>query len=269
MYPLLIVALFAWLNSSLITVADLSMDKADFYAHQNRLDDQARLVQAVKEAYQNNIVYPDLATLQAAAGNEHLASNFSPHVKYAVSSTLTDANCQFLRILVYSQNPKTGLSESDYLSGENNKFSSDDFVTALDWTVKDSKSVWFSFDTRQNHLKRIAGTHKHLRAILKKFATYYNTNGHFPNEDQTGSPLATDSFVNLADLANFPGSATTCTGIFSYDGIPMSCYDLFGPVGDNIVYHYKNDNYILVEARTGIQDENGTEIIILELLNVE
>ncbi|MCP4023277.1 MAG: hypothetical protein GY729_15645 [Desulfobacteraceae bacterium] len=271
MLPIFVMILFIWVHLVANNIADQYMDVCRYYKEQNRQADHARITQVVKEAYRaHGTIYADFNDLKTDAGNEHLdGADIDSNIGYAVTGALDDGTWEFQRVVVYAQNPRFGLTDTDFLGADNNRLGTGSFTTAESWQCNDNNSFAWIMDTRQENLKKIIATQKNLKQTITKFVHYYNANGEFPRAKPGGAGDLTDGeTITMKELANFAGTAVECAGNYHWEGVPLSSLDLFSLDGNDIVLTYMNANYIRIEVGTGVNTASGDEIVIANFINL-
>ncbi|GAB6040878.1 hypothetical protein [Endothiovibrio diazotrophicus] len=226
---------------------------------------EVRRVASAVEAYrQANGSYPaSLAVLMATADATQLRYVDPEAVRYAVAGGLSDGVWRFERAGVYALDPTKGNDASAFLSG--NTCGDGTFTTATDWCGGDD-AHWWRGESRADAPTELAEQRLALTAPLRRIADYHTAHGEFP----TG--VAVGGVATLPALAGYSGTASGCTGIHLWDGLPLGCDDLHNRQGHPITVNLRDEGALRVlylVARTDLLSVTGTPIRVAARLAVE
>lgn len=206
------------------------------------------------------------------AGNEDLREILdSPYVGYARSGMLNDSVWQFRRILTYAQDTDLYITKSDYLSNSNNSENDGPFSSALKWGS--SSGVWSVVESKNYILKNIQHVKSGLDITMGKMGRYYSAKAYFPRERSDGTILSAGTTDTLANIVGYSGPASTCSGIYSFDGIPIGSEDMFTLTGEYVRYTYISPNHVAVTAnvdsKNNILTASGDAVITGSHINLD
>ena len=202
---------------------------------------------------------PDIATLATTTGFQHVKGYLNTWQGYATSPTINDGVWQFQRAVLYSSDPTTGQTQADYLNA--NACGSDAFDVATSWCGA-KKSQWFRRETRDRFNEQITTQRVRMWKLLQKVADYYNESGAFPNKDNVGVALAANSMTSIQTLVGYSGTAASCTGTFSYMGVPVDCGDMFDLWGNPIGYQYVSSTRVVLVSEPPIFNTSGNRVVV-------
>jgi hypothetical protein len=186
--------------------------------------------------------YPvSLATLAATPGFEHTKGLIStPGIGYA-TTTVSDAIWTFNRALLAGIDPK--ITFTSYLAS--NTCGAGDFSVASDWCGSAQFGDWFKTEDRAVFMKETTEAKERLNQTLMKFVAEWNVTGSFP-----AGTLSAGGSTTLASLVGTGVTASNCTGLFTFAGIPLECGDLFSYWGGQVTYNYIGPSRIALVAST-------------------
>ena len=232
----------------------------DVYQSSSYLHDMIRTAEAMELYFREKGDYPaSIAALAATPGYEYINSSMNAWQGYGVSGSLTDSVWTFRRGVLFTNDPSTGTSVSDYLSA--NQCDTGGYSSAESWCGTKT-SMWFRKETRDQMNEQIVTERARLNRLSQKFADYKNTNSTYPDRDASNVALAASSITALAALAGYAGTAANCSGQYQYRGIPIDCSDMFDSWGGKIGYQFESANHIILVSETPFYNSTGTRLVI-------
>lgn len=260
MYPLVTSAILLALASALALQTGDSLSLMRQYRFITQRSQVVMLAENLEQYFIETGTYPaSLAALAQTAGYEHVKSLLNNSQGYAVSGVLTDSVWQYSRMVVYSMDRAKGDTDASYLAA--NSCGSGAFGTAGSWCGQ-SNSVWFRKETREVVNDAVSNQRIRLNRTLQKFADYYSVQGGFPSMDNAGVALTAGSTYSLASLVGYSGSATSCTGIYTWKGLPFGCEELFDAWGGAVSVVYTSTDAISLMSETPLVNAAGTRLIV-------
>lgn len=242
-------------------------DLIDAFDATNRASSLTQLSIGINNYFIETGTYPaSIAALAAVPGYEYLQNMARPFQSLAITTNLDDTVFKYNRISVFSQDPYDHpLTDTQYLSAANNNCGTGDFATGVDWCGSKT-SPWWKHETRETIQSNLARERIRQRRLLTKFTAWYNNdtsistiNGvwgnNFPNP---GAPAARLTAL----VTGFAQTATTCTGIYTWHGIPIECRDLYSVWGTPTVYNYVSSSRITLLTRTPYIKSDGTTLFV-------
>ena len=260
MYVMLTLALSILIGSLMGGVAGQRQDLAAMYQARTKSMQIVSMAENVEQYFIENAAFPaSLDSLNASAGFEHSRALLDNWQGYAVSPAITDSVWQFSRAVLISNDPSKGVDSGAYLAA--NACGSGGYDTAQSWCGASTGS-WFRRETRERFNDQISSQRARMNRLLQKFADYYNTNQKFPDQDSGGTALGANSISTLSALAAFGGSAGTCTGTYTYRGIPVDCGDMYDSWGKSIGYQFVSSKHIVLVCETPIYNSSGNRVVV-------
>lgn len=260
MLPILVLVLAVVFSVVMDGISSQNWELAKEYKSQSTEINTYALAEALELFYVETNAFPaSISSLANTSGYEFVRGFLGSQHGYTVSSGLVDTQWVYSRAIVFSFDPTTGKSSSEYLN--ENHCGTGSSTTAISWCgSKDSK--WYRRETRERYNELIGTQRARMGRTLQKFATYYNHSSEFPNKDSLNVTLPSNSISSLKSLVGYPGTATNCSGSFSYMGIPIDCGDMFDVWGGDIGYQYIAGNRIILVAESPIFNSTGTRLVI-------
>ncbi|MCD5327915.1 hypothetical protein ACFFU8_09225 [Chromobacterium piscinae] len=263
--PLVVILFATWFLAILAGVAANQDALIEWYGNQQRaLQVRGLAADIYQQIRETGTVPTDLNAFSAMPGYEHqrLVIN-TPWQGYAVSSLLTDGNWQYQRVAMFSQPAASAVASSQYLDSSHNACGTTAFDNVATWCGSKT-SYWWRFDLKDEYARQINAEKTAQRRLLQKFASYYamvaNNKQVFPNPG--------GSSVRLTDLlAGYSKTATSCTGQYQWQGIPLDCSDLYSAWGTPRVYNYLNEDYIAILATAPFTNAAGAAVQISSQLD--
>jgi hypothetical protein len=265
--PYIVLMIFFILQSLLLITAARTNDLVDSLDMQNRDASIKIFATAIQNYYNETGNYPaSTSALAASSGYEYLKNIARPFQSLTTTNGLNDTVFQYKRAAIFIQDPYDHpLDDATYLSAANNTCGTGSFATAIDWCGTKT-SRWWKHETRTDIQKNIARERKRLRRLLDKFNAWYNfdiststTNGvwgnNYPNPGVAAAQLN-------ALVTGFAQTATTCTGIYTWHGIPFDCSDLYSVWGTPTVYNFVSNTHITLLTRTPYTKTDGTTLFV-------
>ncbi|CAG0985833.1 hypothetical protein RHDC4_02179 [Rhodocyclaceae bacterium] len=233
-------------------------------------DAAVRLLAAgINNYYIETNTFPaSFAALGAATGYEYLRNTARPFQSLAIASNLNDGTFTFKRIVVYTQDPyRPPYTDTTYLGAANNTCGTGDFATATEWCgPNNANAQWWKQDERDAIAAAVAREKHRLTRLLQKFNAWYNDDisvsttpgvlgNNYPDPGATSATLITL-------VTGFAQTATTCTGIYTWRGIPIDCTDLYSVWGTPTVYNYVSPTHIVLLTKTPYTKADGTALYV-------
>jgi len=260
MYGIAVIALSIWLATILDGVAGQNRDLAQMYQSRLRQIQLTLMAEATERYYLETASFPaSIAALAGTSGFEYTKGLQHNWQGYAVSPTLTDSVWQYQRLVLFSNDPTTGVSVATYLA--TNACGVGGYDTASGWCGSNT-SQWYRRETRERFNDEIATQRARLGRVLQKLADYYNVNAKFPDKDNLNVALAGNSITALYTLAGYGGAAAACTGTYTYMTVPIDCVDMFDKWGGTIGYQFVSSKHILLVSETPIYNNSGNRVVV-------
>lgn len=204
--------------------------------------------------------YPaSLNALAQTAGYEQVKSLLDGSQGYAVSGTLADTVWQYKRMVVYSLDRAKGNTDASYQAA--NACGTGAFGVASSWCGSNA-SVWFRKETREGMNDAVGDQRTRLARTLQKFGDYFTANGAFPSKDGANVALTAGNTYSLASLAGYAGTAKACTGIYTWQGLPIGCEDMFDAWGGYVGFVYTSSKAISLTSETPLVNAAGTPLVV-------
>lgn len=259
--------LFLIIQSLLLLTSAKKMDLVDAMDTQVREMSTRQLAIGINNVYLETGSYPaSAAALVAVPGFEYLRNTARPYQSVALATNLDDTVFKFNRATVFSQDPyATPLTDVAYLAS--NSCGTGGFTTAITWCgATTDSSQWWKAESRDAIPANLTRERKRLRRLLDKFTHWYNgdtsistTNGvwgnNYPNPGVAAAALT--ALVN-----GFAQTATTCTGIYTWHGIPIDCTDLYSIWGTPTAYNYISAGHVTLVTKTPYTTSAGTALYV-------
>lgn len=233
MYAIVMAAVMLALSSAL---ALQSGDALGLMRSYRALAQRGQLQQLAEEVRQyeaeRGVFPPDLATLAASVDHGQVASLLNNAQGYQLSAdisqpaALSDASWTYQRMALFAIDPARGAPAADYLSAAENACGNGDFYQASSW-CGGRRGLWYRQETRSQYNDDVSTARAHLRRTLQKLADYYSVQRGFPTRDNHGVALNWGQGYTLASLVGYSAGAASCSGIYSWNGIPLGCEDLY------------------------------------------
>jgi Tfp pilus assembly protein PilE len=260
MYPLVITALIAAIASALAIQSSANLDLMRLYRFNANRSQLVMVAENLEQYYNERGTFPSsLQALAQAPGYSHVRSLLNNWQGYAVSGALADSVWQYQRMVAFSNDPKAGMTPATYLS--QNACGSGSFSTAASWCGT-NKSVWFLKDTRHGVNDAITTQRSRLRRSLQKFGDFFSANGGFPSRDSSGTALVAGNTYSVASLAGFTGTASTCSGIYVWQGLPIGCDDMFDSWGKQVGFAYTSSTEFSLVSETPLINAAGEPLLV-------
>ena len=222
--------------------------------------DVTSLAENVAQYFLETNTFPtSLAALAATPGFEQARGMEDSWEGYAVSPAIADMTWDFQRAVLESNDPSKGIDAATYLA--TNNCGTGGYDTAISWCGSPT-GLWYRSETRENYAAQISTERGRMHRFEQKLAEYYNANQSFPDKDSGGTSLGADSVTTLAALASFGGTADTCSGTFSYMGVPVDCADIYDLWGQPIGYQFMNSKHIVLVSEPPIFNNLGNRVVV-------
>lgn len=260
MYAVMALAVSFLLATLMGGVASQNHDLATLYQSRTKNMQVVAMAENIEQYFLEKAVFPaSIPALSATRGFEHSRALVDNWQGYAVSPTIADSVWQFNRAVLFSNDPSKGVNVASYLAS--NSCGAGGYDTATSWCGA-ATGRWFRRETRERYNEQISTQRARMSRLLQKFTDYYNTNGKFPDKDSGGTALGLNSISNIAALAAFGGSAGSCSGTFTYMGVPIDCGDMYDVWGRVIGYQFVSSKHVLVISETPIFNNSGNRVVV-------
>lgn len=182
-----------------------------------------------------------LAALAATPGYQAAKQYADAGSPYLAVYAMNDGTNNYSRVIVYTPPIDGSISATNYLLAANNACGTTDASAAGNWCGHPKGNYWII-----NTNARISGETSKERLqqqeTLRKFASYFNANGNFP--DAGGGNGSAGTFANL--ITGYNQTATTCAGTWQWNGIPLACNDIYTIWGTPRTYNYLDNKHIAI-----------------------
>lgn len=260
MYPLVLAAILAALIAQISHQALENFDLMKLYRFNLHRMQLVMLAESLEQYYNERGTFPSsIQNLATTPGYAHVRSLVNNWQGFAVSGTLSDTMWQYRRMVVYSIDSKNGESQATYLA--NNSCGTGTFYAAASWCGH-RKSTWYLKDTRYGLHDQVITQRARLRRTLQKFGDFYSANERFPDRNSSGTALTPGETYSLPNLAGYTGSASACTGMYLWNGLPIGCDDMFDSWGAPINITIKSDQNITMFSESPLTNASGQRVII-------
>lgn len=260
MYAVLVLVLGIMLSTMVSGIAGQNWDLSKRYQARTKQLKVINLAENLEQFYIENTGYPaSLAVLNAMPGYTQTQSMTDNWQGYGVSPAINDGVWLFNRMVLVSNDPSKGVSAAAYMTA--NSCGTGGYDTATSWCGAATGS-WYRRDSRDFYNSQISTQRVRMGRLLQKLANYYNANSKFPTVNALGNPLAADSVQTIASLAAYAGTSATCSGTFTYQGIPIDCGDMFDQWGRTVSYQFVTKKHIVVISETPIFNNSGTRVVV-------
>ena len=263
--PIIAIGIFALILSLLTSLISLTASATRFHDDQQRTMNVRAVAGAVLQSTMETGVFPaSVSTLATTPGYEYLRlSTNLTWQGYSFTAALNDGTWQYERVVVYSQRPQVATTPAQYLSASNNACGTGAFNATGPWCGS-VNSFWWTWDMRSDYSNEISAERAAQRRLLQKFARIYElvkqNQQVFPNPGASGVPL-----IKL--IPGYTQTATTCTGSYLWQDVPLDCADLYSVWGTPRVYNYVSEDYIAILATSTIPDNNGNPVQVATQLD--
>lgn len=213
----------------------------------------------------------DLATLAATPGFEEAAqflNTAGPHGNgpFLYTVALTSGGNSYHRIIAYSPPPDGSINATEYLEAANNQCGATAASNAAAWCGH-PKGSWYHTETLAHIPGDLNREREQQQQTLQKFAKFYSVLNTQAFPIMAAPNNVNDSAATLiSQLTGYTYTATTCTGVWNWQTIPLTCEDLYTVWGTPRVYNFKTDQYIALYAEAPWQ-QNGLPIIVASQLD--
>lgn len=265
MFPAVVIVLFLAIAAGVYGLTATQTTRAEGMQEQSALVDQAKIAEGI-EQYMAMKGYPpaSLDALVQEDGFEHLRSARNRWQKYANGNGLNDGVWQFERAASWTTFRKDG--GASYPT--ENACGTGSVATAASWCGA-ADGVWFRRETREDYNTAIASQRVRQMRTLQLFADHWTARQSFPSTGNDGAGLGAGQQRSLAQLAGFTGAATTCAGVFVWQGIPLDCGALFDHWGSPVIYQFQSTTSIVLTTETPFRAANGIQVVIATPLSVQ
>lgn len=268
MYAAVTVVLAIWALFATERVVHQYDELIAWYESVTKQRQMIRLSESLNRYVREYGAYPaSVNALVGTPGYEHVKGYRNSWQGYAFSGTLTDANWQFQRAVLFTFDPTTGSTANAYLAADNSERANGPacgtggFFAAVHWCGS-RESMWYLMETRNDVNDQIVNERARLIRLTQKLANYYNGFGYYPKADGSNTPLAEDSVTSLAELVGYSGGASNCSGQYQFQGVPVDCTDMFNSWGRPVGYQFVNQSHIIIVSETPLVNASGDPVVI-------
>lgn len=244
--PLIVVFLFTLFlasQSRLEMAADNARQEKLAETRHNRTIELAQLVNRFIDE-RGGVPPASLTALAATPGYENARQflNVSgPHGEgpFLAVYALNNGTNSYHRVIVYSPPFDGSITTTDYLAAANNACGGTAPSSISPWCGNPKGSYW-TIDTLSRISTEVARERMQQQQTLKKFAAVFSVDQAYPDTGSGDGSAAT--LISL--LSGYTLTASTCTGVWNWQGIPLSCEDLYTIWGTPRVYNYLTSKWI-------------------------
>lgn len=156
------------------------------------------------------------------------------------------------RSAVWFESPFGNFLADDYTKAEFNRCGTGSFEAAQSW-CGDAKSLWAKSESHTSHFDLVQSEQHRLYRMSRKFYRYYENNGSFSELGSAGQKAALSSIVTSIVTGSPAATASTCSGVYYYKGMPFGCQDMFNAWGEPIYLHVVGEGHVVLTNSLGIQ----------------
>ena len=263
MFPVFIISLFfiliAALNLGVVPIEET------WKHHRRELLSNSieKITSAVAEHYSEvpGDVYVLPVNLLNTPGNETLRSYEIRRFQNAVAPSLNDGVWSFSRYAIWFEFPNSLVGPTAYANPVNNSCGIGSLTNSVSWCGR-PQSLWARVETRSTNSELLMAEKQRLFRTIGKFYRGYSADFEF-------TKLAPGAVMSLANMTGYYGTAYDCVGVKNYQGIPLTCDDLFNVWGAPIVLNQITESHIVLVNRTGVINANGQPVRLAEEANLE
>lgn len=189
-------------------------------------------------------------------GNQYLASYDLERIGYAVTP-LSGVGVSYQKSILWHKRFDRFLPESSVT--ENNQSGSTDFSENGDFKGP-SNVYWYQTST----LSTLSNLRNSFYAQLDESAqrVVYSVNT-LPRLTSAGNTLLEGDITSLVEAVGYTGSFSDCTGVFSFDGAPLTCSDLFASDGTLVFYQLVSESVAALSIESNnLTDETGVPMFL-------
>lgn len=260
MYPLVITAFVGAIIAALAVQSGMNIDLMRLYRFNIHRSQLVMVAENLEQYYIERGTFPaSLTALSQTPGYSHVRSLLNGWQGYAVSGLLSDSVWSYRRMVAFSNDPKTGLTQATYL--DQNACGTGSFASATSWCGR-RNSVWFLKDTRTGINDAITTQRARFRRSLQKFGDFFSANGSFPSKDATGGALVAGQTYTVASLAGYAGAANNCTGVYVWQGLPIGCDDMFDSWGKPVGFVYTSETAFSLTSESPLTNAAGVPLLV-------
>ena len=264
MYALTIVILMSWLALQMVSLSDSYNYVASLYRDQAD-DIQFENLNADIDRYLNR--YGDTPTSLSALQTDDLFIHSRSHdehwIVYRKQSGLTDDRFTYERTgfaFIDRTRFKSMGDPAQFFNAQWNRCASADFSSATSW-CSDTEVPWRRIESRETISQEYLKQHLRLNRTVQKIYRHYELNGTLVNTKASGT-LSDGDYGTLAALTSV-SSASTCSGVIDWGGIPMDCSDLYSVWGTAVSYNYLSSSDGFLVVSTPFTDKSGNKLYII------
>lgn len=265
MYPAFVVVLFMLLGSVLVDLASKYNGRTEVLRQGRIRVEQTRIAEGLV-AYREEFgsLPATLDALASTPGYEHLRSYRNAWQRYATTGALNDGTWQFHRAATWTAIRKDG---ADSYASEN-ACGTGGFAAAASWCGS-KDGTWHRIETRETFSDEISLEKIRQRRTLQLFADYWTAKQDFPRVGNNGVTVATGQLAALPALVGYSGTASTCTGIYTWMGVPFDCAALFDVWGNPVGYQYQSSSYVILASEAPFSTAAGVRVIVASPLKIQ
>lgn len=265
MWPIWVLVVFMMIAGGLYTLTVDQLERNRLSAEQTALVDQGRIAEGIVQYTQANGRPPEsLDSLGQADGFEHIRGSRHAGQSYVRATGLNDGVWQFERAAAWTVSRKDG--GASYRS--ENACGHGDVATASSWCGSPD-GVWHRTETREAYNDQLSSQRVRMMRTLQLLADSYSARQAFPAMGNDGASLAPGSQRTLASLSGYSGSASGCSGVHVWQGIPLDCGALFDYWGGPVLYQYQSSTHVILTTETPFKSASGQPVVIASPLQVQ
>jgi hypothetical protein len=227
------------------------------------------VAKALNDYYTETLTLPSsLANLASTTNGWHVADKINTWQGFYLVTSISDgAAWTFDRSIFFTMDPTRGVVPSQYIGATNNTCGSGagNLNTTSYWCGR-KDSQWSRIDTKEINALKINDDHYRLQRLAQKLTQMKSASGSLPSLDYASAPITTPK--PLATIVNYGGSATTCSGTFVWQGVPVECSDMYDAWSQPIYYSYTSATVGKIYVNTGAVSSTGTSVVVGISLNL-
>lgn len=273
--PLIVVFFFMLFLASTTQLETIRDDARQEHLAESRHSRTIKLAELVARYLEEKGGTPpaDLATLAATPGFTQAQQflNTGPHGDgpfLAVYPGLPKGENTYTRVIVYTPPQDGSISATDYLTASFNNCGTTAAGNPATWCGNPTGSWWMT-ETHTRITGELSRERAQQQQTLQKFAKAYNVilagQQVFPELSTPGDNQVASL---ISQLTGYNGltTAATCTGVWTWQNIPLTCEDLYTVWGTPRLYNYKTAEHIVLYAEAPWK-EGGQPIIVASQLD--